>query len=102
VLHAFGISDGEPDSPSGTPLLDSAGNVYGTTSNAGYLFTSYGSVYKLSPSGNGWTETDLHIFNGGTDGMFPFCSLVFDAQGNLYGTASMGGADFGTVWRITP
>jgi uncharacterized repeat protein (TIGR03803 family) len=102
VLHAFGISYGEPATPSGTPIFDSAGNLYGTTAYGGYLFTDFGSVYKLSPSGGGWTETDLYVFEGGRDGMFPFCSPVFDAQGNLYGTASQGGIGDGTVWRITP
>ncbi len=102
VLHAFGLSYGEPDAPSGTPIFDNAGNLYGTTAHGGYLFNDYGSVYKLSPSGNGWTETDLYVFTEGVDGLFPFGSLAFDAQGNLYGTASMGGVGNGTIWRITP
>ncbi len=102
LLYAFGMSYGEPDTPSGTPILDSAGDLYGTTAHSGRLFTDYGNVYKLSHSNNGWTETDLYIFNGRSDGYFPYCSLVFDQQGNLYGTASMGGASFGTVWQITP
>ena len=102
VLHAFGISYGEPDTPSGTPTFDNAGNLYGTTAHGGYLFNDFGSVYELSPSGSGWTETDLYVFTEGINGLFPFCSVVLDAQGNLYGTASMGGAGNGTIWRITP
>jgi hypothetical protein len=29
-----------------------------------------GSVFELSPSGGGWSYTDLHDFTGGNDGKF--------------------------------
>jgi uncharacterized repeat protein (TIGR03803 family) len=83
-------------------LMDSAGNVYGTTEgNVGEQ--NYGSVFKLTPSNGGWTYTDLHDFTGGSDGGIPYSSVVLDANGNLYGTASTGGANGdGVVWEITP
>jgi uncharacterized repeat protein (TIGR03803 family) len=47
--------------------------------------------------------TDLHDFAGASDGAFPFGSVTLDANSNLYGTASSGGAnDWGVVWKITP
>lgn len=66
--------------------MDGAGNLYGTTAGDGA--TRDGSVFKLTPSGNSWTYTSLHDFTGGTDGRGPACNVVFDANGNLYGTTS--------------
>src|ERR1700683_3279804 len=53
------------------------------------------------------TETVLHSFGGGTDGIGPGVSLVFDSHGNLYGTTSSGGAYNtvligGTVFELEP
>jgi len=43
-------------------------------------------------------ETVLHTFVNGSDGSIPFSGLTFDAKGNLYGTADLGGSrSFGTV-----
>jgi len=45
----------------------------------------------------------LHAFGSGNDGGGLWCSLVFDNQGNLYGTTSGGGAyGDGTVFELTP
>jgi len=81
--------------------LDAAGNVYGTTVQDGaYLL---GSGFKLTPSQGSWTYTSLHDFTGGDDGELPASSLVFDSSGNIYGTASYGGANgYGVVLEITP
>lgn len=79
---------------------DSAGNLYGTSAASGN--TEGGLVYELSPSSNGWIYTPLHQFYG-SDGYYPFGGVTLDAQGNLYGTASNGGAyGYGVVWEITP
>ncbi len=81
--------------------IDAAGNLYGTTTGSGAY--GYGNVFKLTPSDGGWTYTSLHDFTGGSDGGFPVSVVSFDANGNLYGTAEVGGAyDNGVVWEITP
>ncbi len=81
--------------------MDASGNLYGTTFGDGQY--GYGSVFKLTRSGGGWTYTSLHDFTGGSDGSNPMCRLVFDASGNLYGTASGGGAhQNGVIFQVTP
>lgn len=87
--------------PQNSLVMDAAGNLDGTTYCDGA--NNLGNVFKLTPSSNGWTYTSLHDFTGGSDGAIPFCSVVFDTGGNLYGTAASGGSqDVGTVWEITP
>jgi uncharacterized repeat protein (TIGR03803 family) len=82
--------------------MDNAGNLYGTTAADGAY--GKGSVFKLTRnSDSGWTYTSLHDFTGGSDGANPYSSLVFDNNGNLYGTASAGGPyHLGLVFEITP
>jgi uncharacterized repeat protein (TIGR03803 family) len=91
--------------PYGGLVMDSAGNLYGTTRNDGVY--GQGSVFKLTPSVGGWTYTSLHDFCAGgyscSDGAQVFGSVVFDHNGNIYGTAAQGGAyGAGVVWEITP
>ncbi len=51
--------------------MDNAGNLYGTTSFEGNQSCYYGcgTIFKLTPSSNGWTYTDLYDFSGGNDGL---------------------------------
>jgi uncharacterized repeat protein (TIGR03803 family) len=45
----------------------------------------------------------LHAFTGGSDGGLPVAGLIADSSGNLYGTASEGGASgLGVVFKLTP
>lgn len=81
--------------------IDSKGNLYGVTSGGGT--NGVGSVFELSLDSKGkWRVTTLHSFDG-TDGSAPNGNLIFDAAGNLYGTANDGGLyDSGTVFELTP
>jgi uncharacterized repeat protein (TIGR03803 family) len=97
VLYSFqGGTDGAL--PLDGPILDKAGNLYGTTSAGG---NGYGTVFELSTSGE---ETVLHRFKGApSDGDFPSSSLVFDRKGNLIGTTQFGGTQKnGTVFALNP
>ncbi len=99
VLHSFTGSDGS--GPSGTLLLDSAGNLFGTTTTGGASNT--GTVFELSPSGATWSETVLYSFLS-TGGTQPTQGVVMDASGNVYGTTSSSadGCGCGTVFELTP
>jgi len=106
VLHSF---YGEASGPEGPVFLDSAGNLYATSSEGGAH--GWGNVFKLTPSGSGYTYTDLYDFTGGSDGGLPSGQIAMDANGNLYGTTEFGGITdtgpcgtygCGVVWQITP
>jgi uncharacterized repeat protein (TIGR03803 family) len=105
VSYAF-TGSGGADGPYNGLTMDAAGNLYGTTVKTGAY--GYGAVFKLTPSDSGWTYTSLHDFTGGADGAWPKSSLIFDPNGNIYGTASVGGTGqcntwgCGVVWEITP
>ncbi len=91
--------------PVGSLVMDNAGALYGTAFADGA--SSYGSVFKLTPSHGSWTYTSLHDFTGGSDGGYPYSNLIFDANGNLYGTTSVGGTGpctngCGVIFEITP
>jgi uncharacterized repeat protein (TIGR03803 family) len=103
VLHSFGGgTDGQ--NPTGGLIVDSLGNLYGTTFNGGAY--NYGSVYELMPQGGGtWNEMVLHSFNfAAGDGFYPnYGSLILDASGNVYGTTTQGGSgNFGAVFELVP
>jgi len=62
-------------------------------------------VFKLTPKvGGGWTEHLLHVFNNNdSDGYSPYCTLLSDNAGNVYGTTYQGGThNDGTVFEILP
>ncbi len=99
VLYSFtGTTDGA--NIYGGVALDAAGNLYGTAEAGGSL--NYGTVWKFSAAGQ---FTVLYNFAGAPgDGANPDAGVTLDAQGNLYGTTSLGGAtlNLGTVFKLTP
>ena len=100
VLHRFTGPDGA--SPLyGDLIFDQAGNIYGTTEDGGA--SGNGVVFKLSPSGGGYTETVLHSFASSSNGAVPAGGVIFDNAGNLYGTTQFGGTvNHGTVYELSP
>jgi uncharacterized repeat protein (TIGR03803 family) len=113
VLYGF-CPDGFPNCvdgsyPTSSLTADGSGNLYGTTISGGSF--GQGTVFELSPigGGGGWSETVLYSFC--SNGVFPYCtdganptysSVIFDKDGNLYGTAANGGAyRYGVVWKLS-
>ncbi|HEX3666645.1 MAG TPA: choice-of-anchor tandem repeat GloVer-containing protein [Rhizomicrobium sp.] len=111
VLYYFnGGTDGA--SPAGPLLLDSSGNLYGTTQNGGGKGCNSlgcGTVFKLAADG---TETVLYAFRKSAKantGAYPVSGVIEDANGNLYGTTQDGGRPgcfneygCGTIFKISP
>lgn len=95
VIYSFtGGSDGAQ--PNAGPILDAAGNLFGTTirggfTNSGLCDLGCGVAYQLTPGSSGWSQSVLYSFLGGSDGLTPSASLIMDAAGNLYSTTPFGG-----------
>jgi uncharacterized repeat protein (TIGR03803 family) len=100
TLYSFGVINNAL-SPNSSLIFDSAGNLYGTSIGGGN--NGDGTVFKLTPTSSApWKETVLHSFGVAHDGVGPHGPLVMDAQGNLYGTTSSGGAGgVGIVFELT-
>ena len=89
------------EGPYANLVMSVSGDLYGTTYGDGEF--GAGTVFKVSHSSGGWTCASLHDFTGASDGGLPISSVSIDRQGNLYGTASSGGAyGQGVIWEITP
>lgn len=103
VLHSF------YNTPAGNPVaglvMDTAGNLYGTTM-LGVTNTACGggcgALFELTPAAGGpWTYKVVHAFGSGTDGYHPSGDLILDSSGNLYGTTQAGGEQgAGIVFQI--
>lgn len=109
ILYSFAGGSGDGEYPIGGLVSDKAGNLYGTTgAGGGYGNCSpfggtCGVVFELTPASGGWKESVLYTFTGGADGGLPESSLTIDSNGNLYGTATIGGAyGVGNVFMLTP
>jgi len=123
VLYVFkGKNSNDGETPAGSVIFDSAGNLYGTTAYGGsggcILLGSNvgcGVVYQMTPpkaKGGAWTEKVIYSFQGGKDGYFPWGDLTFDGAGNLYGATQFGGGKgttcdsfyqfCGTVFKMSP
>jgi uncharacterized repeat protein (TIGR03803 family) len=103
VLYNFqGQSDGAY--PVGGVIFDGNGNLYGTTDigGGGPCIGGCGTVFKLTPTKEGeWRETIIHAFQS-PDGQNPQARLVFDKEGNLYGTTTESFSGGGTVFKLSP
>jgi uncharacterized repeat protein (TIGR03803 family) len=98
-LHGFG-NPGDGAMAVGGLIFDPAGNLYGTTQAGGSNNT--GTVYKLAPSGGGWTESVIYSLPANSDDG-PFSGLTRDAAGNLYGTTCGGGSHLsGSLFKLIP
>ena len=93
-LAVFNGANGR--TPEGDLVLDSAGDLFGTTLKGGT--SNLGTVFEL-PSGSN-TITTLVSFTG-PNGRHPVAGLSIDSSGDLFGTTTAGGAaDKGTVFEI--
>jgi uncharacterized repeat protein (TIGR03803 family) len=99
VLHSF-VSRPDGLDPEAGLVIDSSGNLYGTTELGGSQ--GKGTIFKIDTSGN---ETVLHSFLCCPPlGKNPVAGLIIDGSGNLYGTAQNGGehGQNGTVFKLSP
>jgi len=112
ILHSFqGLrhnSDGA--NPQGSLVFDGSGNLFGTTYAGGIACSDSapsgcGTIFELMPpatAGGAWIEKVLYRFDPYLAGG-PAGTLIFDAEGSLYGTAvNDGHLGEGTAYKLTP
>jgi uncharacterized repeat protein (TIGR03803 family) len=103
VIYSFSEASTDGFTPYSSLIADSAGNLYGTTTEGGEY--EVGTVFELSPQADGsWVEQILLSFNGadGTNENLQ-SRLVLDSSGNLYGVATFGGAyNYGVAFELSP
>jgi uncharacterized repeat protein (TIGR03803 family) len=99
---------GDPSYPLARVLFGPDGHLYGTMSSGG---SGVGAVFSLTPSVSlcktancFWTQNVIHQFTGTPDGGNPgTADLIFDTQGNIYGTTTKGGTSgLGAVYELQP
>lgn len=106
ILHTFqGGYDGAR--PLSNLILDTRGNLYGTTLGGGTGGGGRGTVYELIRSGQNWTEKILYRFSAYSNGANPEAGVMFGRGGSLYGTTTYGSniacpQGCGIVFRLTP
>src|SRR5690348_387967 len=97
--------------PAGEPLQTSDGTFYVVAAEGGA--NGSGTIFTVT-LGNSVTQTPIYTFSAlqgdprtsiqtNADGAEPMAGLALGADGNFYGTTSLGGANgTGTIFRITP
>ena len=83
MLVDFDLTNGF--TPSADLIIDASGNLYGTTTGGGQH--EFGEVFKLAPSGGGFTYSSLYAFD--RTAILKWCN---HPAGNLFGTCYDGGA----------
>ncbi len=110
ILYAF-RSGADGRIPVGITAGDD-GSLYGATEVGGDAgcgsLGGCGTVFRLTPVGNGYKETILHRFRGGFDGAYPQAAVI-ELGGAIYGTTSAGGGDSscfvfgcGMIFKLAP
>jgi uncharacterized repeat protein (TIGR03803 family) len=111
TIHKFEPNSADGVVPSSGVVLDSSGDVYGTTLNGGAGVcdrggignnaTGCGTIYELKPNPKGiWTETVYGFARGGGFGIFPAGGPLFDKADHVLATTQQGGDGFGTVFEL--
>jgi len=103
VFYAF-VGDGiHACAPTGSPVIDSSGNLYGPAQGGAY---ASGYIFKIDAKGNFTDVLDFGLFPS-VNGADPLSDLTFGPRGILYGTTSYGGdlscssIGCGTVFEIS-
>jgi uncharacterized repeat protein (TIGR03803 family) len=106
TLYSFGSAPHDGLFPGSGVIIDSNGDLFGTTGVGGRHGAADGTVFELSHplvQGGQWIETVLYRFSGTPDGKIPLGRLVMTSTGALAGTTLHGGVDdSGIAYTLAP
>jgi hypothetical protein len=104
LTDIFDFDGTNGSSPAAAVILDSKGNLYGTTSKGGTSTSctnGCGVAFELTNKAGTWSEQVLFDFDG-TNGSDLQAPLLLKSAGVLYGSAFEGGANgYGDVFELT-
>lgn len=108
ILHSFTGRGADFPPVYASLALDAKGNILGTTPIGGNQScgSGCGAIFMLDSLGK---NTIVHEFTGGSQGANPESGVIIDSEGNIYGTAAIGGdltcglesAGCGIVYKLT-
>jgi uncharacterized repeat protein (TIGR03803 family) len=104
VLHTF-VNQSDGYGPGGGLTFNAKGDLFGTASFGRETASVDGTAFELTPNvSGGFTFQTIHGFSQATgDGGNPASAVVFDSNGNLYGTTpNGGGGQCGIVYELSP
>lgn len=98
-LHRFAADGSDGSNPLGAMTSGGDGFLYGLAWLGGA--NNMGALFRIRPDGSAFEV--LHHFSGGTEGKYPYDSLVFDGRRTLYG-ATLGAygndpSDLGVIFK---
>ncbi len=94
TLVNFNPATGATNTPVGSVVMDSSGNIYGVVNTVGYI--NEGGVFKYGT--NGTLTTFASDFTAIFPGL-PTGGLIMDGSGNLYGVASEASHN-GVIYKV--
>lgn len=101
AIHEFtGRNDGA--FPHGGLFRDASGNLFGTSTSGGGTGCQRGgcgTVFEISPSRSGYSFHTIYAFKGAADGQAPASGIVEDANGNIFGTTTLG---YQSIFQLAP
>jgi hypothetical protein len=96
ILYEFMGTPGA--GPNGDLAFDAEGNLYGTTEFNWPI--DYGTLFELRHTPEGVFFNTIAVFTQAQGS--PYAGVVFDSQGNAYGTQSAGNAGYGAIYELIP
>ena len=109
TIHTFAFNHQNGGAPWAAPILDTSGNLYGTTLGGGSF--DHGTVYELVPNGDKTARTlkllaslsDYIYPNGGLTYQGAATGVPFNGTSPLYGTTTQNNSPYlyGSVFQLT-
>jgi uncharacterized repeat protein (TIGR03803 family) len=105
VLYDFPAQSNQGSNPHAL-MQDSSGSLYGTYEYTPCCANTFGLIYMLTPSNQGWIFSELHRGDENLNGDDVFPDMVMDSRGNIWGTGTaytgcMNSVSYGYIFELS-